>query len=55
MAHIRQSRPDYGLGFEVDVLTAFQVFPFSLGSGEEAHPRTGFGVAHWVLVGGLGP
>ena len=36
MAHIRQSRPDHGLGFEVDVLTAFQVFPFSLGSGGEA-------------------
>ena len=44
MAHIRQSRPDYGLGVEVEVLTTFRVVPFSLGSGEEAHPRTGFGV-----------
>ena len=28
-----QSRPDSGLGFEVKVLTTFQVVPFSLGSG----------------------
>ena len=37
MAHMRQSRPDYGLGFEVQVLTTFRLVPFSLGSGEEAH------------------
>jgi len=26
MAHIRQSRPDSGLGFQVKVLSAFQLF-----------------------------
>ena len=39
MAHIRQSRPDYGLGFQVKVLRTFQVVPFSLGSGSEALTR----------------
>ena len=34
MAHIRQSRPDSGLGFQVDVLEPFHVVPSSLGSGE---------------------
>jgi len=34
MAHIRQSRPDSGLGFRVKVLKIFQVVPSSLGSGE---------------------
>jgi len=33
MAHIRQSRPDSGCGFQVKVLKTFQVFPSSLGSG----------------------
>jgi len=33
MAHIRQSRPDSGLGFQVKVLTTFQVDPSSRGSG----------------------
>ena len=33
MAHVRQSRPDYGLGFQVKVLKPFQVVPSSLGSG----------------------
>ena len=33
MAHIRQSRPDSGLGFHVKVLKIFQVVPSSLGSG----------------------
>ena len=47
MAHIRQSRPDYGLGFEVEVLTTFEVVPFSLESGEEAHPRVGY----WTTTG----
>ena len=32
MAHIRQSRPDSGLGFQVHVLTLFEVVPSSLGS-----------------------
>ena len=33
MAHVRQSRPDYGLGFQVKVLKTRQVVPSSLGSG----------------------
>ena len=33
MAHIRQSRPDSGLGLLVQVLKSFQVVPSSLGSG----------------------
>ena len=33
MAHVRQSRPDSGLGFLVKVLKRFQAVPFSLGSG----------------------
>ena len=36
MAHIRQSRPDSNLGFQVRVLTIFLVVPFSLGSGSWA-------------------
>jgi len=31
MAHVRQSRPDYGLGFQVRVLKTFQAVPLSLG------------------------
>jgi len=33
MAHIRQSRPDSGLGFQVKVLKIFYVVLFSLGLG----------------------
>ena len=33
IAHIRQSRPDSGLGFRVKVLKTFEVVPSSLGSG----------------------
>ena len=33
MAHIRQSRPDSGLGFQVKVHKIFRVFPSLLGSG----------------------
>ena len=33
MAHIRQSRSDYGIGFQVKVLTPVQVLLFLLGSG----------------------
>ena len=32
MAHVRQSRPDYGLVFQVKVPTTFEVVPSSLGS-----------------------
>ena len=34
MAHIRQSRPDSGLGFQVKFVKTFQVVPFALGSGK---------------------
>ena len=37
MANIRYSRPDYGLGFEVEVFSTFQDVPFSLGGGNAAH------------------
>jgi len=37
ICHIRQSRPDSGLGFQAKVLENFQVVPSSLGSGL---PRT---------------
>ena len=33
MAHVRQSRPDYGLGFQVRVLVTFKAVPSSLESG----------------------
>jgi len=33
MAHIRQSRPDSGLGFQANVLKPFKGVPSSLGSG----------------------
>jgi len=35
MAHARQSRPDYGLGFQVKVFQTFQVDPSLLESGRE--------------------
>jgi len=33
MAHMRQSRPDFGFDFQVKVLTTVQVVPSLLGSG----------------------
>ena len=33
MAHIRHSRPDSGLGFQVRVLKIIQIVPYSLGKG----------------------
>ena len=33
MAHIRQSRPDYGLGLQVKVRPPSQVVPYSLEKG----------------------
>ena len=33
VAHIRQSRPDSGLGFQANILETFKVFPSLLGSG----------------------
>jgi len=44
MAHIRQSRPDSGLGFNVKVLGTLQFFPFSLGSGSLSLPVLADGV-----------
>ena len=35
MEHIRQSRPDSGPGFQVNVLETYEVVPSSLGSGPE--------------------
>ena len=36
MAHMKQSRPDFGLDFKVKVFRTFQVVPFSLGSGQDS-------------------
>ena len=36
MAHIRQCRPDSGLGFQVKVFKIFEVVPSSLGSGRKS-------------------
>ena len=33
MAHIRQSRPDSGPDFQVNVVKTFRAVPYSLGSG----------------------
>jgi len=37
VAHIWQSRPDSGLGFQVKVLTTSSVVPFSFDSGTRIH------------------
>ena len=51
-AHITQSWPDSGLGFEGNVLTTFKVVPISFGSG--------VGIPHGAtsacdMLGGLEP
>jgi hypothetical protein len=38
MAHIKQPRPDAGIGFQVKVLKTFQVVHASLGIGSSAAP-----------------
>jgi len=38
MAHIRQSGPDYGLGFQVKALTNFKLIPLRLATDFETHP-----------------
>ena len=43
MAHIRQARPDSGLGFRVQVLTTFEGVPSSLGSGYRADVKRFWG------------
>ena len=40
MAHIRQSRPDSGLGFQVKPIKTFQNVPSSLGRRRHRLPRT---------------
>ena len=41
MAHVRQSRPDFGLGFRVKILQTFRAVPSSLGSGlSDTSPAT---------------
>ena len=46
MAHIRQPRPDSGLGFLAKVLNTSQVIPTSLGSGSIVY-RGGEGALGW--------
>jgi len=41
VAHIRQSRPNSGPGFQTKVLKNIKVVPSSLGSGEGAMPAGG--------------
>ena len=38
VAHIRQTRPDSGLDFQVEVLEHFQVVPSWLGNGRSSAP-----------------
>jgi len=38
MAHISQSRPNFGLDFQVEVVEPFEVVPFSPGSGLTGQP-----------------
>jgi len=52
MAHIRQSQPDHGLGFQVKVLERLEVVLFSLGSGATPprQPPRASGLAHCALA-----
>ena len=43
MTHIRQSKPDSGLGFQVKVLKPFEGVPSSLGNGASGEGRGGSG------------
>ena len=43
MAHVKQSRPDSGLGFQVNVIETFRVVPSSLGSGQGSGLKKGAG------------
>ena len=47
MAHIRQSRSDSGLGFQVKVLVTFQFVPVSLGSSSGIARARPCGFAGW--------
>ena len=40
MAHIRQSRPDSGLNFQIKVLETFSVVPFTKLARAEGKERT---------------
>ena len=44
MAHVRQSRPDSGLGFQIKMLATFEIVPNSLGSGPHTAIASGFDV-----------
>ena len=48
MAHVGQSRPDSGLGSQVEVLEMFEVVPPLLGSGRAR--RGGSGVRGWSVA-----
>jgi len=48
MAHVRQSRPDSGIGFQVKVPEMFQVVPCSLGSGLDR-----VYLSSWIGVGAI--
>ena len=50
MAHIRQTRPDSGLGFQVKVLDNFRVDPSSLGSGTGAAWHPGSQESAWQRI-----
>jgi hypothetical protein len=50
MAHTRQSRPDSGLGFQVNALATFQVVSFSLGGGGLEETSAGGRVATGASV-----
>ena len=53
VAHIRQSRPEYGLGLKVKVRKIFQVVASSLGSGYGVSRRSpSYGRAcRWAMLG----
>ena len=53
MAHIRQSRPDYGLGLQVKVVKTVKVVPFSLGSGATSTLHDCPKVARRVVIFGV--
>ena len=51
MAHTRQSRPDYGLGVQVEVLRTFKLFPFR--SEAVVMTSSQHGCAMWNMEAGL--
>ena len=49
MAHVRQSMPDSGHGFQLKVLKKMQAVPSWLGSGNESNAFSGFYLAQSVF------